>query len=239
MINMIPKVIHQIFFDIGKGKTYRHITEYVTGHDKTIKHCEENGIRHKLWNQKEVEELLHEEYPHFVELWENFREPIQRIDFARYMILHNEGGIYLDLDVHPIRDISSLWEKEFFFVRWNNDNKPYNAILGCEPSLELYEDIMEHCMESTYEKQEMEIYEKWKGRLVFQTTGHFMLWRVLKKHKITELLDIISVCNNLKSIWVCAPDAMFIDSNVSIWWEDRQIRCWNKDDITPPKSMEI
>lgn len=236
---MIPKVIHQIFFDIGKGKSYKDISDFVSGYNKTKKFCEREGIHHKFWDEKMVEELLHQHYPEFVELWGDFREPIQRIDFARYMILHNEGGIYIDLDVHPMRDISELWEKEFFFVRWDNDDKPYNAILGSEPSLQLYEDIMNHCRDSTYEKQDMEIYEKWKGRLVFQTTGHFMLNRVLKKNKITELLNIISVCNGQKHIYICSPNSLFFDTNTSVWWEDKKHRCWNKDDITPPKSMEI
>lgn len=239
MINMIPKVIHQIFFDIGRGKRYTDISDFVSGYNKTKEYCSKNSIHHKFWDQKEVEELLHENYPEYVELWGDFREPIQRIDFARYMILHHEGGIYLDLDVHPMRDISELWEKEFFFVRWNNDNKPYNAILGSEPGLKLYEDIMIHCQESTYEKQDMPIYDKWIGRLVFQTTGHFMLKRVLKQNKITELLDIISVCNGQKHIYICAENALFFDTNTSVWWEDKKNRCWNKDDITPPKSMEI
>ena len=229
---MIPRVIHQIYGIFDDGKSYKDIPDYVTSHNKTKQFCHEYGIHHKFWNLKMVLELLESHYPDFVELWGDFNEPIQRADFARYIILHHEGGIYLDMDIHPMKDISELWEKEFFFVRWNNDHKPYNAILGTEPGTQLYEDILNHCKESTYEKQNMEIYKTWKGRLVFQTTGHHMLNRVLKKNKITEILNIVSICNILKNVYVCSPDALFFDTNSSVWYEKATIRAWNKDDIS-------
>ena len=236
---MIPKIIHQIFFDIGKGKSYKDIQDFVSSHNKTKQFCKEHGIQLKFWNEKMVLELLNSTYPDFLDLWNDFNEPIQKVDFARYMILHHEGGIYLDLDIHPIQDISELWKKDFFFVRWNNDTKPYNAILGTEPGTHLYEDILNHCKESTYEKQSIEIYKKWKGRLVFQTTGHHMLARVLKKNKITELLNIVSVCNILKNLYVCSPDSLFFDTNTSVWYEDSSVRQWNKDDCSNTKMGEV
>tara|TARA_R110000744_G_scaffold30667_1_gene72448 strand:+ start:2490 stop:3203 length:714 start_codon:yes stop_codon:yes gene_type:complete len=235
----IPKVIHQIFFDIGKGKSYKNIPDFVSGHNKTKEFCVEYGIQLKFWEQKDVEELLNSSYPEFVELWGDFREPIQRVDFARYMILHSEGGIYLDLDVHPMKDISELWEKEFFFVRWNNDTKPYNAILGTEAGTHLYENIMNHSRDSTYEKQDMEIYNTWIGRLVFQTTGHHMLNRVLKKNKIQEILNIVSICNSVKHLYVCSPDSLFYDTNTSAWYEEKKSRSWATDDVSNDKMGEV
>ena len=63
----------------------------------------------------------------------------------------------------------------------------------------------------------MDIYDKWKGRFVFQTTGHYMLNRVLKKHKDIPKLDILTI--NSKNGTVIQGDApLFEDFNVSYWF---------------------
>ena len=54
------------------------------------------------------------------------------------------------------------------------------CLLGTQKNNSLYADILEHCEESYYAKRKQSIYKTWKGRFVFQTTGHFMLQRVLK-----------------------------------------------------------
>jgi mannosyltransferase OCH1-like enzyme len=222
---MIPRIIHQVYGIFNDNKNWKEIQDFRISHEKTIVYCDQNNIQLKFWDLKMVEKLLNNEYPHYKQLWNDFKHHIQRADFCRYMILHNEGGIYVDMDIHPIRSIESLFDKEFFFVKWNKDKKnlPYNAILGTKGGTQFYQDIMLHCKDSTYEKQSMDIYHQWKGRLVFQTTGHFMLQRVLKKNNITERLNIISVCNLTKQICECPPneEALFLDSNSSTWYNDK------------------
>ena len=51
------------------------------------------------------------------------------------------------------------------------------CLLGTQKNNSLYKDILEHCEESYYAKRKQSIYKTWKGRFVFQTTGHFMLQR--------------------------------------------------------------
>ena len=72
----------------------------------------------------------------------------------RYLILYHYGGIYLDLDMYPIRDMSKLFDEDYFFTRWHDDKQrlPYIACMGSEPKQEIFQKIAEHCKESTYEK---------------------------------------------------------------------------------------
>ena len=108
-----------------------------------------------------------------------------RIDFGRYLILWNYGGIYVDLDICIIKNksIKKLFDKEYFFVKWADDKRslPYNAVLGTQKETDLYKDILDHTKESYYEKRKQSIYKKWKGRFVFQTTGHYMLQKSFEK----------------------------------------------------------
>jgi mannosyltransferase OCH1-like enzyme len=222
---MIPRVIHQVFFDLGKGKL-RQIPDFCISYDKTHSYCEQNNIDHKLWNEESFEELL-EGYPQYKDLYENFRYGIQKVDFARYLILYDCGGIYLDLDIHPFRqnNIDHLFEKEFWVSRWWDSNLPYNALLASAPNSEVMKEILEHCDWSYKEKSKIKIYDTWKARFVFQTTGHYMIHRVLKKRKLqNDYLPIVSVFNNAKNICVCVPDnkALFYDSSASLWFDGNQ-----------------
>jgi hypothetical protein len=79
---------------------------------------------------------------------------------------------------------------------------------------------LDHCKESYYEKRKQEIYKKWKGRFVFQTTGHYMLQRVLKKHKISDFLNILKVHTKSGKI-VQGPNPLFEDSNASVWYTNK------------------
>ena len=215
---MIPKKVHQIFYDFGKGKEMEDYPVFMKCLAENRKFCEEHGYEHKLWENKEIDELISSKFHYYHQLWDDFSQPIQRVDFARYCILFIYGGIYLDLDVKMIQDPEPLFENPYIFTTWNNDKRmlPYNAVLAAEDNLKLYQDILQHCRESFYEKSKLGIYEKWTGRFVFQTTGHFMLNRVLKKHKIKPL-DLLKI-NTKKGVVVSSENPFFEDWNVSSWF---------------------
>lgn len=216
--------IHQIFFDIGKGKL-KDIPQFYKCYLHNKKYCKKHKITYKLWSRKQIEALL--EKPKnkiYKKLYYDFNQDIQRIDFGRYLLLWNFGGIYLDLDICIIQknSIKHLFHKDFFFVKWADDKRklPYNAVLGTKKNNELYEQILNHCQESYYQKRKQKIYKKWKGRFVFQTTGHYMLQRVLKKNNITHFLNILKIHTKSGKI-VQGHKPLFEDSNASIWYTNK------------------
>ena len=215
------KKIHQIFFDIGKGKLHE-IPQFYKCHKHNKQYCKDHGIQYKLWSRSQIEKLLEKpKNKQFKKVYYDFDQDIQRIDFGRYLLLWNYGGIYIDLDICIMKDksITHLFEKPYFFVKWHDKkNLPYNAILGTKKHTDLYEDILKHSQESFYEKRKQPIYKKWKGRFVFQTTGHFMLQRVLKRHKIKNFLDILKIHTKSGKI-IQGKKPLFEDSNVSIWYD--------------------
>tara|TARA_R110000803_G_scaffold3369_1_gene11394 strand:+ start:801 stop:1457 length:657 start_codon:yes stop_codon:yes gene_type:complete len=216
-------VIHQIFINMGKGEL-KQIPDFQWPHEKTKVFCLENDIQNILWSKKDIEDLL-EDYPEYKEFYYGMRYDIQRVDFARLLILYHHGGIYLDLDVRPFpkegKNIKELFEKEIFIARWWDSHLPYNAILGCHKGNPLMKEALNHCVESCEQKSKMEIYNKWTARFVFQTTGHYMLHRVFKNK--VDYLPIVSVYNEIKKICNCVPnnEALFYDMSASIWYEKK------------------
>ena len=116
------------------------------------------------------------------------------------------------------KSIKLLFKLPYFFVRWSDSRFPYNALLGTKKNNSLYKEILDHCKESYYEKRKQSIYKTWKGRFVFQTTGHFMLQRVLKKHKIKDFLDILKIYAKDGRV-VSGKNPLFEDTSSSIWYD--------------------
>lgn len=156
-------------------------------------------------------------------LYYNMRYDIQRIDLAKYVILYLYGGIYIDLDIHIIESLTDIFNMKLFnmgllLVRWDNSKLPYNAIMGSLKGHKIILEIIKACKTSYNEKSQMEIYKKWRGRFVYQTTGHYMIQRVLKNNKITKenLNNILYVKSKGKIIKSVSP--IFYDTNESIWY---------------------
>ena len=212
--------IHQIFIDIGKGKL-SSIGRYVQSHDMTKLYCLENNIEYRLWTKDSLDTLMEnfrdgEYLSHYREM----RLDIQRIDFAKYVILYCFGGIYMDLDVSiiPGQNIDHLFKLDPLIVCWNDLHLPSNAIMGSKLESPLFLDIIRHSFRDYSIKSKIDIYWKWVGRFVFQTTGHNMLHRALRRNGLvsSDYQDILHVISKGKE--VVAPQPIFLDTNESIWY---------------------
>ena len=217
--NKHKMIVHQIFFNIGKGELHE-IPRFYKCHVNNKKKCKKQGIQYKLWSRKMVErEMDKKENLEYRKLYYDFDQDIMRIDFARYLILYRFGGIYIDLDICMMnKSIKHLFKDPYFFVKWSDSHLPYNALLGTHKNNPLYKEILDHCKESYYEKRDQPIYKTWKGRFVFQTTGHFMLQRVLRKHKITDFLDILKIFAKDGRV-VQGKNPLFEDTSASVWYD--------------------
>lgn len=222
---MIPKIIHQVFWPF-KGKELNEIDVFRQSVDETKRYCDEWCYEYKMWDLKDCEELIVEKYPQYIDLWTEFRFDIQRCDFIRYLILHSYGGWYVDCDVYPIQYLETLSDfkpqvkdVKQVFTSWNNDKdrKPYNAVMGSVKNNPLFIKICNDIEFRTIQKQNIKIYDTWKGRLVFHTTGHHMLKRHVPKE---DIHDLLIVYNEKKNIFVTADNPYFYDNNISFWHND-------------------
>ena len=149
------------------------------------------GWKYRLWVKWECDNLVRIEYPEFWEMYENVREPIMKVDIVRFLILHHYGGIYADLDIFPnfkkfrVKEIKKNppAETRIGFAVQNRGGKTLyemefiHAEKGCEPLL----DFLRYAKTQIEEKSSIEIYDKWRWRYVFHTTGPRALTRWIKK----------------------------------------------------------
>jgi len=223
-------MIHQVYGIFDDGIELSDIPNFKLNVDETQKFCKEHNYEYKLWHLKDCEKLIEEDYPEYLDLWNDFRYPIQRCDFIRYCILYKFGGLYIDCDIRPMKRLDAVFSDRFYFVHWADDwdRKIYNAVIGSVKNQKIFLDIIEECKKSFYEKSKIKTYETWKGRFIYQTTGHHMLERVIKKNKIDKdkyFHNVLYVKNinkkyKDKSSSVGNPNtAIFYDSNASIWYD--------------------
>jgi len=94
----VPRTIHQIW--IGTKPVPVTVEAWRT-------HAEKHGYRHRLWREADLEGLGIYENDIFKEMLAAGDYP-GAVDVARYVILAEEGGIYLDCDWFPARDAASF-----------------------------------------------------------------------------------------------------------------------------------
>ena len=87
---MIPKIIHQTW------KT-KELPEDAQEWHRTIKELHP-GWDIRLWTDDDNLELVKNEFPHLLEIYQSLEYNIMRADIIRYMYMTKFGGYYLDLD---------------------------------------------------------------------------------------------------------------------------------------------
>jgi ribosomal protein L24E len=116
----IPKVIHQIW--LGKNP---EPTEWT---DTVEKFAKDHGWRYKLWRDADMKKIDFSAVEGVPEVYRSFGSELAgRADIVRYMILYQEGGVYIDADsvvMKPAKFAKFLEanRKPVFFA-WENLSK--------------------------------------------------------------------------------------------------------------------
>ena len=99
----IPRNLHQVFFFITDNELPR---KYAENQESWIKQNPE--YHYTLWNATMIEQLIQDSYPEISELYHSYGHWIRRADVARYLVLHQFGGVYVDMDLKCRQPISHL-----------------------------------------------------------------------------------------------------------------------------------
>lgn len=174
--NMIPKIIHQVW----EGATEAIMPERLQMLSESWKEKNPDWDYH-LWNQAEMEHLVDNYFPDFKKTYHNFEHSVQRWDAIRYMILYKYGGFYADLDTECLEPLDGLLvDKVCCFGEEPAENSAAflldrivgNAIMASIPGHVVFLSILEAIENSL---------GKYKAHIVLNTTGPFMLTRLLNQ----------------------------------------------------------
>ena len=105
----IPRIIHQTWKSTQVPEAFREFQrKWQALHP---------GYEYRLWTDDDNRTFVEREFPEHVPLYRSFTREIFRADLVRYLYLAKFGGIYVDLDVEPLRSncphTSMRWFKSF------------------------------------------------------------------------------------------------------------------------------
>ena len=96
----IPKIIHQFWFGLESPNMpedwSKNFEAWSSLHPEWV---------HILWSREESEECVKINEPAFYDTYLNYKYNIQRIDAVRYCMLKRFGGLYVDLDMEPVKPV--------------------------------------------------------------------------------------------------------------------------------------
>jgi hypothetical protein len=95
-----PKIIHQIWKQGGVPDGFRELVASVRALHP--------DFEYRLWADADLDALVQSRVPQFLDAYKSFKKGVEQVDFARYLILHEIGGAYFDLDIACIRSIEPL-----------------------------------------------------------------------------------------------------------------------------------
>lgn len=106
-----------------------------------------------FWTDVMLHSLVAQKFPSLLSVYTSFSHNIQRCDFSRALLLYEYGGIYMDLDICPIRnmlpivDFHNALEHEIVFaqsaVTHDHYPPPTNALMLSRPRNDFWKTYIE------------------------------------------------------------------------------------------------
>jgi len=181
-------MIHQIYGLFGDNKPMNELFKESNKKWKTL--AKKNGYRYKLWNMKACDNLINQ-FPQFKKMYNSVRYPIMKADIMRFLILYKHGGLYSDLDVLPLKNKYSFDKLSFCIYYYTPLDKQH--VKNFKPDMEMIYspkgnewllNYIYHIGKQIKAKSKVKIYEQWKVRYIFQTTGPKSLKRYMDDNKV-------------------------------------------------------
>lgn len=142
----IPKILHFIW--VGPNPIPKHIANYVYRWRDMYPDWEI-----LLWNDNNLPPMMNQEIYDKVDTYAG------KSDVLRYELLNRYGGVYVDMDYYPLKDITPLIEDVDFFCNRDDENWkapgdqifcPHYlnpALMGCVPGHPLIRKLVNHLPE--------------------------------------------------------------------------------------------
>lgn len=183
---MIPRTIHQTW----KTEQVPSLLQKLADRWKEL----HGDWKYILWTDEMNRSFVRKEYPRFLPVYDAYPYNIQRVDAVRYLILYTYGGVYIDLDFVPLKNIEPLLqdrdcvfglEPEVNCRRINAKRIISNAFMAAIPEHPFFEAVIHELHSPRAEKKVVGL------NLVLETTGPFALNRVYEtfpgKDRVTLL----------------------------------------------------
>lgn len=189
--------------------------------------------KYHLLDDDDLRNIVSKVTPKHLEKYDSFTRMIERVDFARYAIMYEYGGVYADMDTKSLKNVDV----------WVAKNK---IVLGCEPSehsMEIYKTNRVVCnaliISPPKQKFWLELMDyisenyEWNYAPVYNT-GPMAITKFLDTHPryerellITDPCVFYPIKGDGKTI---SEGCNLDDSYVAHMWENTWVTKWYQDD---------
>mgnify|MGYP003627865559 CR=1 FL=1 len=198
-------IIHQIYGLYDDGKPMN--TLFSQGSIRWRDYCANLGYTYVLWDKYNVEELINT-YTDIKAYYYSVKYPIMKVDIARFLILYQFGGLYVDLDVVPNTNKDFIEDKEKLHMcnyLWTHKNmvktekeSDLEMVYSPKYNQDLYK-WLKHLPSVIESKDKIEVYKEWVIRYIFHTTGPPAFRKFMKQNKIEWLpIDVVALDQTYK-----------------------------------------
>ncbi len=188
MNNNIPKIIHQLWLDENQN-----IPSFLTGLSKTWT-TNHPMWKYELWNSKRVYDLMNEHFPELFDQYNAFRYDEQRYDIARYMVLSQMGGMFVEMDYESIGSIDNLLNGSdcYFSIDPNKESTVNNsAFISNALILSTKNNEFIKYLLSNIPKDQLITFDKEK--YISETTGSCFLNNLYQKYTLKDNVFLFPV----------------------------------------------
>jgi mannosyltransferase OCH1-like enzyme len=174
--------VAQIFLKLKPDATITDFPVYVEGSNR----FRNATSKYNLYNDKKADTLM-KKYPEFYNMWKNVKYAIMKVDILRFVILYHYGGMVADLDVFPLKPLASVIPDKDKMCIWTPSRRFNYEVIYTPKHNPVCLDFIRYVKTQIEEKNKMKIYDTWKARYVFNTSGPNSFKRFLNKyHKRDE-----------------------------------------------------
>lgn len=111
----------------------------------------QSEYQHILWDHAKIDQFIEDKFPNCINFYYSLPFHVMQLDFARYCILYEYGGIYADMDVYCFKNFYEVIDKEIFFVQSPFQKEiVQNCLFGSEKGSEYILDIIHQIQKTFY-----------------------------------------------------------------------------------------
>jgi hypothetical protein len=143
------------------------------------------GYEWAFFDDADVERFVDREFPKYRKVFDDFRFPIQRYDFFRYLAAYRLGGFYFDLDVILARPLSDLLSFSCVYpfeglthsrlLRGKGmDWEIGNYAFGSSPGHPFLEAVIENCIKG--QRDQRWVSQMMRGAPLFSRAAYYVLY---------------------------------------------------------------
>ena len=185
-------IVHQIYGLYRDGKDMSPL--FLLSSKSWQLYCIRQQSRYMLWTADAIDTLIQNYAPHNIAtLYKEVRFLVQRVDIARFFLLYIYGGLYVDLDVLPNREVYPQVTLGLCKMPSRAVSQPpeyeMEMVIATRGNCSLLK-LLDYMSSATNEKKPMKYYGNKPCRYIYPTIGPHCVERFFRSSVVQQSIIV-------------------------------------------------